>query len=82
MALLNGLKAVHRDQIVEQSRRDYEALGKSEFDAGTDQATTDSRDIAESNSGQSPPGGGFFFFATLVFPPERGSHGSSQRKFR
>lgn len=32
MALLNGLKAVHRDQIVEQSRRDYQAQCKSEFD--------------------------------------------------
>ena len=32
MALLGTLKAAERDQIVEQSRRDYEALRKSEFD--------------------------------------------------
>jgi hypothetical protein len=32
MALLSGLKAAEREQIVEQSRRDYEALCKSEFD--------------------------------------------------
>jgi len=32
MALLSSLKAADREQIVEQSRRDYEALCKSEFD--------------------------------------------------
>ena len=32
MALLSSLKAAEREQIVEQSRRDYEALCKSEFD--------------------------------------------------
>ena len=32
MALLSGFKAADREQIVEQSRRDYQALCKSEFD--------------------------------------------------
>jgi hypothetical protein len=32
MGLLSHLKAADRDQIVRQSRRDYEALCRSEFD--------------------------------------------------